>query len=214
MAEKITSKERESILIRMVLIFSAFFVMAFGITTIVPTEERLLPFVTIVLIGMFCSGIYASKKFARNYEEFLWGVVSILMLSIVFGIVFYQRYLLDVGVVQPVFNLISHNLLFWLPLTSAIGFSLYEILFSIKIKKPFLLHVKRFIGRMLSIEIYLLLVFVIFSILYFFLSSLVSERHIFTMLIFANLIAFMPTYLLIKNPKIRQFFSKLEKSEM
>ncbi|MFX0203047.1 MAG: hypothetical protein ACFFCW_43645, partial [Candidatus Hodarchaeota archaeon] len=69
--KEITRKERERILIRMVAILLAFFVVAIVVTAPMPTESRLLPFVAVVLSGMFCGGVYASRKFARNFEEFV-----------------------------------------------------------------------------------------------------------------------------------------------
>lgn len=97
MTKEITPKERERILITMVFVLFAFFIVAFVVTDAIPTKERLLPFVTTVIIGMFCSGIYVSKKFARNYEELLWGITGFLAVCIMFEGIFYQYY---IGVTQ------------------------------------------------------------------------------------------------------------------
>lgn len=201
----------------MVFILFIFFIIAFLVTQsilvsgFISKEECILSFTATVLPGLFVSFVYASKKFARNYEEFTWGITAFLIISIVFGSLSYQLYLLNIGIAQPIFDLILNMFLFWLPLSLVTSFSVFEILSERKDKKPFSFHVKRLTGRICSAETYFLLVLGIFVTLYFLSVPLVSERHIITILVVANIIAFIPTYyIFIKNSKVKRFLSKLE----
>lgn len=209
MTKEITPKERERILIRMLLILFAIFIIAIVVTITMPTEQRLLPFIAVISIGLFCSGIYASKRFARNYEEFIWGITGFLTVCIMFGAIFFQY---SIGVVQCFFSPILSIFLLWLPLTMIISFSAFEILFSIKIKKPLSFHLKRFTGRMMLTGIVVVFVATISSVINL-LAPFMPEKYLATTLIFGYLLTSVALYILVKNPKIRRFFSKLEKGE-
>jgi hypothetical protein len=212
MTKEITPKERERILTKGALILFIFFIAAFLLTFFIPVENRLLPFSAIVLFGMFCSGVYASRKFARNYEEFVWGITVFLIVCIFFSILFYQLYLVGIGITQPVLNLILNIFLLWLPISMITGCFVFEILSSRKIKKPFSFHVKRFTGRMVLTEICFLLIAAV-SYAVNLLAPFLPERFLITAFIFAFLILSAALYLMTKNPKVGRFFSKLEKGE-
>lgn len=210
MTKEITKRERERILARGALIFFFFFFLAFLFTFFLPMEKRFLPFSAIVLIGILCSGIYTSKRFARDYEEFVWGITGFLTVCIVFGITFYQHY---IGVAQRFFALILNIFLLWLPLSITISFSIFEILSSIKIKKPLSFHIKRFIGRMILTGIFVIFVVAFSSVINYLLAPFVSERYLVIILIFGYLSLSITLYKMVKNPKIGCFFSRLEKGE-
>ena len=202
----------------MVFILFVFFTIAFLVTQcilisgFISEEERILSFTAIILPGLFASVIYASRKFARDYEGFIWGITAFLMLCIFFAGFLYLLYLVEIGFTLSFFNLILYMFLLWLPISMVTGFSAFEILSSRKTKKSFLFHVKRFVGRMVLTEILFLLVVAISSVINL-LAPFIPQRYLLTILVFANLAVSIALCILIKNPRIGHFFSRLEKGE-
>ncbi|MFX0203045.1 MAG: hypothetical protein ACFFCW_43635 [Candidatus Hodarchaeota archaeon] len=211
-------KKRERILTRMLLILMTFFIVALILTQLlqisglISTEERILSFSAIILPGLFASGIYASRKFARDYQEFAWGVTAFIMLSVFFGGFLYLLYLAEIGLTLTFINFILYMFLLLLPISMAIGFFIFEILVGRKIRNPFSFHIKRFVGRMILSETIFLLIVAISSLINL-LAPFVPEQHLLTILIFANLAVSIALYAMIRNTKIGHFFSRLEKGE-
>lgn len=93
-----------------------------------------------------------------------------------------------------------------------ISFLTFEILYSIKIRKTFLFHVKRFTGRIILTEFFVALVIAVSSIINQ-LTPFVPERYLITIFMFGYLLTSVAVYKIIKNLTIRNLFSKLEKGE-
>lgn len=214
----VTPKERKRILVRIVFILLFFLIVAFVlsqfllISGLISAEERILCFSAVILPGLVVSGIYASKKFAKNYEESIWGVTSSVTLSVFFGGFLYILYLTEIGFVLRFFSFFLYMFLLLLPISMITGFFAFEILLSRKIKKPFSFHAKRFVGRMVLAEIVFLFVVAISSIVNL-LAPFLSERYLITILIFANLAVAIVLYVLTRNHRVRRFFSQLQKGE-
>ncbi|MFX0202845.1 MAG: hypothetical protein ACFFCW_42615 [Candidatus Hodarchaeota archaeon] len=211
-------QEREGILTRMVLILMTFFIVGLGVTQLllisglISMEERILSFSAIILPGLFVSGIYASRKFARDYQEFAWGITAFIMLAVFFGGFLYLLYLAEIGLTLTFINFILYMFLLLLPTSMVVGFFTFELLVSRKIKKPFSFHAKRFVGRMALSEFCFLLFAAISSAINL-LSPFMPERNLFTILIFANIVLSIALYVIIKNARIGHFLSRLEKGE-
>jgi len=214
----VTPKERKRILVRMVFILLFFFIVAFVlsqfllISGLISAEERILCFSAVILPGLVVSGIYASKKYFKNYEESTWGVTLFVTISVFFGGFLYILYLTEIGFVLRFFSFFLYMFLLLLPISMVTGFFTFEILSSRKIKKPFSFHVKRFVGRMILAEIVFLLVVAISSIVNL-LVPFLSERYLITIMIFANLAVAIVLYAFTRNPRVGRFFSRLEKGE-
>jgi hypothetical protein len=214
----VTPKERKRILVRMVLILLFFLIVAsilpqfLLISGLISAEERILCFSAIILPGLVISGIYASEKFAQNYEESTWGVTLFVTLSVFFGGFLYILYLTELGFVLQGFSFFLYLFLLLLPMSMVIGFFTFEILASRKIKKPFSFHVKRFVGRMVLTEIVFLLIVAISSIINL-LAPFLSEGYLITIQIFADLAVAILLYAFTRNPRVGRFFSQLEKGE-
>lgn len=202
----------------MALILAGFFIVAFTlsqfllVTGLISTEERVLTFSAIILPGLVASGIYASRKFATDYEGYAWGITAFLTLAVFFGGFLYLFYLLEIGLKQTFFGLILYIFLLWLPVSIATGFSTQEMVLRRKVKKPFLSHVKRFAGRMILAEVVFLLVIAISSVVNL-LAPFLPERYLVIIFIIANLTGTIALYIVTRNPRIGHFFSQLEKGE-
>lgn len=215
MQKETSPKERERILLKMVSLILVFLIAGalaanfLLILGLISAEERILVLTAILLPGLLVSGVYASKKFARNYDEFAFGVSLFLTLSAFFGGLLY---LAGKGFALSFFSFVSYLFLLCLPVSWVLGLLAFEILLGRKTDRPLLFHVKRFVSRMVLLGFCLLLVLGLFSGMYL-LVPFVPDNHLIIVLAIATLVATIVIYVMTRNPKIRAFFSSLEKGE-
>lgn len=207
MKKEITLKERQRTLTVGILIILGFSLIGILVTYPMRMEERFLPFSIVLLTGIFCDGVYVSKKLARTYDEFVWGITSFVMLTLIIGEAIYYRHL--IGDTSPAFyNIILNVFLIALPTSMAAAFFTFEILQSIKDKKTLTLHVKRFAGRMVLGELCSLLFVTVYSAVNL-LNPLFPEDYHIKALVLVTPIPAIILYVMVKNSRIRRLFSIL-----
>lgn len=207
----ITSEERKRILTKMSLFLLTFFIIAFFAAYFLPREQRLLPVSAIVLCGIFISGSYATKKFARNHEELAWGIAGLLMLAVFFGGVVYILYSSETSELTFV-NFAFHMFILWLPASTATGFFAFEILLSKRLHKPFSFHVKRFVGRLVLAEACFLTIFAVSNVINL-LAPFLPNVYLIIILSLAILTLFVAAYVLTKGSKVGHLIVILERGE-
>jgi hypothetical protein len=148
------------------------------------------------------------QELSREEDERLMGTSAILILPIMIGGVIYIIYLQATNVIHY-YEGILYTFLLLAPITMALCFTVYEILFSRKIKKTFKFHFKRFLSHMtlLAIPLYLT---ALWGILHFLLSPPMADKHV---LLLSAIILLFTLAIVVAIPKTRHLISKLTKGE-
>lgn len=146
------------------------------------------------------------EKLTREEEERIWTISAIAIVPILIGSMVYM-----IALVRPSFTmLILYAFSFSLPVSICICCATYEILFSLKVKKPFLFHIKRFLSRMIFVLGFVLAIILFWGVLNLFLSPLISDKN--TLLIsFVTLTMIVCVFAIIS--KTRDFLIKFFSGE-
>lgn len=107
-------------------------------------------------------------------EERLWTIAGIITVPISIGGIVYT-----IAFIKPSFEvLVLYAFLLWAPVSTGICFLTYEISSSLKIEKPFIFHVKRFLFRTIASSGYWMLITLFWNVFNFFLSPPISHENI------------------------------------
>jgi hypothetical protein len=211
MKREITKKEKERVMLRGAFILFAFFALAFLITYSLPLEERFLPFVDVVLLGLFASGVYEARKLARSYGEFVWAITSFVILILMLGQISYYRYFIGEGA-PSLYSVILLSFLVFVPASTSVGFFVQEILLALKIRKTLTFHAKRFFSLMMLVGI-LILLFSGVSSLINLLAPFLPSEYLIAAFIFGLLLSAIASIVLINRSRVSRFLSDLSKEE-
>jgi len=150
-----------------------------------------------------------TEKPGQEEEQRIMGISAMLTLPILLGGAFYV-----VIYLHAITDLIDINqaimYLFFLvaPVSTGFCFAIYEVLFSRKIDKTFLFHLKRFLSRMIIVLSYFSCVVVLWTAFNFFLSALISWRYL---LILSFFIPSVILAIFAAIPKTRRIVAKFTK---
>lgn len=146
------------------------------------------------------------EKLTPEEEQQIWEsylvIVPMGLISIVS--IFHMVYL--ISIYTPLATIILYMFLLWVPLVTGTIAAMYEIAFSLKIKKSFLFHVKRFLSRIIFSSGYSLTIIIFWNVLSSFMSPLMSDQNI---LLIAGVILTLILCVFIIIPKTRAFLIKL-----
>lgn len=145
------------------------------------------------------------QRFNPKEDEHIWAIPAALATFISVGGVIYTIYLKAIGVISDNV-LVLYAFSFWFPFSIAVCFGTYEVLFSVKIKKPFLFHLKRFLFRMTVIFGYMLCFIAFWSLL----SPLTSWK---SALLLTLILTSMTLAMLVAIPKTRKLIKKFTEGE-
>jgi len=149
------------------------------------------------------------EKPRQEEEQRIMGISAMLTLPVLLGGAIYVIYLHATAAMD--FNQgILYIFLLVIPTYLGLCFSIYEVLYSRKIKKPLRFHIKRFTSRTIVAIGYFLGFIALWSIFSFLLSTLISLRYILLLTLLTSSIALA---LLVALPKTRQMIEKFTKGE-
>lgn len=141
------------------------------------------------------------KEDSREEDESIWLVPALLMTFILVGGGIYTIYLESIGVIPSDYFLVLYGFLLLFPVSMAICFGTYEIFSSLRINKPFLFHLKRFLFRTIVFLGCGIFIAAFFSLL----SPLLSWRYA---ILFSCFLMSLTLAILVANPKIRHLLKK------
>jgi hypothetical protein len=148
------------------------------------------------------------KRLDRKEDDRLLGIPAVAFLPVLLGGAFYFGYLYLTNIID--FNQwVLYASLLVIPAYLCLCFGAYELLFSLKVKKPLVFHLKRFLSRMTIILGLLLGFFGLWSVLMF-LSPIISLKYI---LLLAAFMASLVLALLVAIPKTRQLIKRFTSGE-
>jgi len=152
-----------------------------------------------------------TEKLSQEENQRIMGISAMLTLPILLGGAFYVViYLHAITNLIDINQAIMYLFLLVAPISTGFCFAIYEVLFSRKIDKTILSHLKRFLSRMIIVSSYFFSVVIIWTVFNFLLSALISWRYILLLTLLASSLTLV---ILVAIPKTRQIIEKFTKED-